>query len=73
MHVRTNSAEKYCFVSNLKGFLSSPVCGSKTSSGRKDVDVGGSSSAQGWGRAALAVLAQSVCVTAGCSDKSSLS
>lgn len=77
MHVRTNSAEKYCFVSNLKGFLSSPVCGSKTSSGRKDVDVGGSSSAQGWGRAgsflSLAVLAQSVCVTAGCSDKSSLS
>lgn len=41
------------------------------------MDGGGSSSAQAWGRAgsflSLAVLAQSVCVTAGCSDKSSLS
>lgn len=77
IHIRTNSAKKYCFVSKLMGFLSSSVCGSKTSSGRKDGDVEGSSSAQGWGRAgkflSLAVLAQSVCVTAGCSDKSSLS
>lgn len=47
----TQQKKRYCFVSNLKGFLSSSVCGSKTSSGRKDVDVGGSSSAQGWGRA----------------------
>lgn len=72
IHVKTNSAKKYCFVLKWMVFLSSSVHGYKNRSAKEEEDVEDSSSAHGLGEGRVVSSTSSVCITTGCGITSSL-